>query len=191
MCIGHPRPRRPTGAYQHAAARHRASSPPKHRLSMDSGQTLAGLCVYEMKRADPGPAPAELLVGGRGRHAPGNHSSGQRALGQGRRWALRHARRKVSGEPGNNRAASLHVVCPQPSAPWGVTRAPCRSTSMGSKARLHGRGPRPPLSLTHGTVQINRPGVHASPGSKGHVQTLGLPFCVLQTPTRVGMQARA
>lgn len=101
-----------------------------------------------MKRAGPEPAPTELPVGGRADRS-------QATTVQGRGCC---ARRKVSGEPGNSRAASLPAVRPQPSAPWGVTRAPGRSTSMGSKARLRGRRPQPQLSLTHGTVQINSPG---------------------------------
>lgn len=104
--------------------------------------------MHKMKRAGPEPAPTELPVGGRADRS-------QATTVQGRGCC---ARRKVSGEPGNSRAASLPAVRPQPSAPWGVTRAPGRSTSMGSKARLRGRRPQPPLSLTHGTVQINSPG---------------------------------
>ena len=67
-CVGHPWPRRPTGACQHAAARH--TEPPslhKYLLSSDAGQNLAWLCVYKMKKADPEPAPTELTVEGRGR----------------------------------------------------------------------------------------------------------------------------
>lgn len=56
---------------------------PPHRTDTGSAWTPARPwpgCVYKMKRADPEPAPAELPVGARGRHVPGNHSSGQRVL---------------------------------------------------------------------------------------------------------------
>lgn len=76
MCVSHLCPRRPTGAYQHAAARHRTSSPHKHRLSMDSGQTL---CVQD-EEGRPGAGPRRASSWWKGRHVPGNHSSGQRVL---------------------------------------------------------------------------------------------------------------
>lgn len=115
MCVGHQWPRRPTGACQHAAARH-TEPPSLHRylLSMDSSQTLAWLCVYKMKRADPEPAPTELTVGGRGRHVPGSYSSGWRVLCQGRQWALRNARRKVRGELGEQQGCL--PPCHEPAA---------------------------------------------------------------------------
>ena len=135
-CVGHPWPRRPTGACQHAAARH--TEPPslhKYLLSMHAGQTLAWLCVYKMKRADPEPAPAELTVGGRGRHIPGSYVQGGGCCARGGSGRSGMPDGRSGESPGNNRAASLPAVRLQPSVTWEITRASGRSTSIGSKAR--------------------------------------------------------